>query len=63
MLTLGREKNPLPRWGLEPTSVLCLVFQSDAVATPPPLYVVLVVAAAVVVEVVVVVIRLVLVVW
>ena len=29
----GREKNPLPHWGLEPASVLRLVFQSDALPT------------------------------
>ena len=27
----------MPHWGLEPASVLCLAFQSDAVATRPPL--------------------------
>ena len=29
----GREKNPLPHRGLEPASVLRLVFQSDALPT------------------------------
>ena len=32
------EKNPLPHWGLEPTSVLRLAFRSDALPTDTMLF-------------------------
>ena len=32
-LKTDREKNPLPHWGVESASVLCLAFHSAALAT------------------------------